>query len=72
MREIADGTYDCIVVDAELRDDGTSRVEIAITRGALKGETLSLRASQSRRDPIELLGLPATLIVRDGTPSITW
>ena len=72
MRDFPDGTYDCIVVDVENEKESSPRVTFAITSGAHKGETLALRASSLSRDSIELLGLPATIIVRDGAPTVRW
>ncbi|MCU1429113.1 MAG: hypothetical protein JWL83_3113 [Actinomycetia bacterium] len=45
--------------------------QLAITAGAHKGEVIELIASNfATRDPIELVGLPCTLVVDNGTPRI--
>lgn len=61
-----DGTYEALVFDAD--DDGT--VELTILAGEHKGEVVSLRSTDRVGDPIDLLGVPATIEVVDGTPSV--
>ena len=68
---IEDGTYDAIVVDAHDADRGSVRVELAVSSGSHKGEVVVLRGSFGERDTLGLLGLPVTLVVRDGVPSVT-
>ncbi len=71
MSPLADGSYDALVVDASAGDDGSIGVEITIVAGPAKGEVVSLRtADLGDTDPLELLGVPATLTVRDGAPSL--
>lgn len=72
MTDLPDGTYDCIVVDVEEFDDGTTRIDFTVTRGDRKGETLSLRARGLRSDAVSLLALPATIDVVDGAPRVSW
>jgi hypothetical protein len=66
---LADGSYDALVVDAET-DDGAVRVEVTIIAGAAKGEVVALRTEGVEGDPLDLLGIPATLTVADGRPSL--
>ncbi len=68
---IEDGTYDAMIVDAQDTDGGAVRVELALSSGSHKGELVVLRGSFGVRDALQLLGLPATLVVRDGVPSVT-
>ena len=71
MDHLADGTYDALVVDASAGDDGSIGVEITIVAGPAKGEVVALRTSDlGGTDPLDLLGVPATLTVRDGAPSL--
>jgi hypothetical protein len=71
VAHLADGTYDALVVDASRGDDGSIGVEITIVAGPAKGEVVSLRtADLGGTDPLDLLGVPATLTVRDGVPSL--
>jgi hypothetical protein len=65
-----DGTYDAFVVDAEATADGGTHLELTITTGEHKGEVLSLASSASMGDPIDLLGMPATITVAFGSPSV--
>jgi hypothetical protein len=75
MQPLDDGTYDAFIIDAEdERDDEKEirvmRLEITITSGARKGEVVAVRARGLTRDAIQLIGLPATLIVTDGMPNV--
>ena len=66
-----DGSYDAFVVDAETTDDGGTRLDLTITTGEHKGEVLSLASSTPMGDPIDLMGMPATITVAFGTPSVS-
>lgn len=71
-----DGTYDIIVVDAELIQDKTLdggnvvRLDLTILGGAHRGEIVSLRAAGLEVDEVTALGLPGTLTVREGEPLV--
>lgn len=67
---LADGTYDAFVVEAEERADGGSALELTITAGEHKGQMLALSSSASMGDPISLLGMPATVVVTNGSPTV--
>lgn len=74
-----DGTYDGIVVDAELEaghDDGDDiavvRLDVAILAGPHKGEVVAVRATGLAADPLDALGLPVTLTVVDGGPRVAF
>ena len=75
MSDLADGTYDVFVVDATeaTLDDGTAVVhlELAITAGERKGDVVPLAAANLGRSEIDLMGMPGTLTVADGAPTIT-
>jgi hypothetical protein len=45
-------------------------VELTIVAGAAKGEVVALRATGLPGDPLDLLGVPATITVRDGVPAV--
>lgn len=66
-----DGNYDAIVVDAEDRGDGVIAMEIAIASGPRRGEVVTVVATNMDVDAIDLLALPATLIVDGGEPRVT-
>src|SRR6476660_858465 len=60
-----DGTYDAFIIWAEQRDDGVA-LECTITSGELRGEVVNIVTSSFvARDPLSLVGLACTLIVRD-------
>lgn len=65
-----DGTYDAIVFDADTDDAGTVTVELSILAGERKGEVVSLQTVDWAGDPVDLLGIPATITVAGGTPSV--
>jgi hypothetical protein len=67
---LADGRYDALVVDAEAAEDGSVGIELTIVAGSAKGEVVALRASGLAGDPLDLLGIPATITVLDGVPSV--
>jgi len=77
MSLLPDGTYDVVVVDAELDDAGDLRVEVTISLGPQIGRIVALRKNHvvsadgrlDTADPLALLGLAGTLRVRDGVPS---
>lgn len=73
---LPDGTYDAIVVDAEELSGGPGagdrqevRVHLALLAGARKGDVVEVRGPRGA-DVLDLLGLPATLTVTDGVPSV--
>jgi hypothetical protein len=68
-----DGSYDALVVDAEVGDDGWCRVELTILGGAHKGQVVAVRTDGVADDrALDLLGIPATLEVTDGVPAVTF
>jgi hypothetical protein len=69
---ITDGVYDAFVVWAETRTDDDVALDLTITTGAHKGEVLSMRAANVERDPLDLVGLPCTLVVERGNPRVEW
>ncbi len=70
MHAMPDARYDVFIVDAETIDETTMRVELALVSGDDKGDVIAMRGPHLARDPIDLLGLPGTLIVRDGVPRL--
>jgi hypothetical protein len=77
MPPLPDDTYDVIVVDAAIDDDGELRLEVTVTLGPHIGRIVPLRNLhvETRRgvldttDPFSLLGIPGILRVRHGVPS---
>jgi hypothetical protein len=75
LNVLDDGRYDAFIVwaDAQLDDEHREQLafELTITSGVHKGEVVELRASNMQtRDPIDLVGLPCTLVVDNGVPRI--
>ena len=64
-----DGTYDAIIVDAERDEDGI-RLELTITAGPHKGEIVAVRASTVTMDPLDVLGIPARIVVTNNSPRV--
>ena len=69
MLVLPDDTYDAIVIDAEEDKDGV-RIELTITSGEHKGDVVAVRSDRGTFDPLDVLGVPARLIVTDGTPRV--
>jgi hypothetical protein len=69
---LEDGTYEALIVDATPDDsgDGSLHLEVTITTGVHKGEVVLLRGRFAGRDELDLLAVPATLVVSDGQPSL--
>ena len=71
--DIPDGNYDVFVIDAdEFGDpnDDCMEVSIAIVMGELKGTVLELKATHLGWQNADLIGMPGTLSVSDGNPSL--
>jgi hypothetical protein len=78
MSMLPDDTYDAFIIDARAHDgadDADARamqLDLTITSGAHKGDVVSVRATGIDRDEIALIGMPATLRVEGGTPTVTF
>lgn len=64
-----DGVYDAFVVDAE-SDGEALRLDLTILTGPMKGEVVTVRAVGLAVDELDCLGMPATLTIADGAPSV--
>jgi hypothetical protein len=68
---LPDGTYDVFVVDAETREpSGALHLDLTVLAGEHKGEVVSMRADGLAVDELAALGLPGTLTVAAGEPSL--
>lgn len=68
---LEDGAYDVFVVDAEATGPGdVLRLDLTVLSGAHKGEVVSMTATGLGVDEIDALGMPGTLTVSAGQPSI--
>jgi hypothetical protein len=65
--QLPDGHYDVLVVDATV-DGDEFVIELTILAGVHKGEVVSVRATGLDVDELDLLGMPGTLDVENGTP----
>jgi hypothetical protein len=65
MTTLSDGTYDAFILWAEQRDDNVA-LECTITSGEQRGAVVNIVTSSFvARDPLSLVGLACTLLVRD-------
>ncbi|MBA3283285.1 MAG: hypothetical protein H0U29_13760 [Acidimicrobiia bacterium] len=68
---LEDGIYEAIVVDA---DDGAEAgsvvLELAVAAGSHKGEIVTVTARGLHREALDLLAVPATIVVADGAPAV--
>ena len=71
-RVLPDGSYDALVVDVDDGASGALVVELTILAGEHKGEIVTVRAVGTGRDPLDVLGIPATLVVAGGQPVVTF
>ena len=67
---LPDGTYDVFVVDAAAAGPTALRLDVTILAGDQKGEVVSVRAEGLEVDELDALGLPGTLTVAGGEPSL--
>lgn len=66
---LPDGAYDVLVVDAEDAGDG-QRLDLTVVAGDHKGHVVTVTAPRPLGGAIDLLGLPATLTVSGGVPTV--
>ncbi|MEO7573108.1 MAG: hypothetical protein ABIX10_11810 [Acidimicrobiales bacterium] len=68
---LPDGTFDVFVVDAATDGrDGALRLELTILSGEHKGELVPMRVMGLGLDELDALGMPGTLTVQGGDPSL--
>ena len=70
VEPLPDGVYDVMIVDVAVEEHHPVRIDVVVTAGPHRGEVVSLRTSAMQRDPLGLLGLPASVTVTDGTPDL--
>jgi hypothetical protein len=71
MSPLDDGSYDAFIVWAEQRDNGVA-LELTITTGAHRGDVINIVTSTfASRDPLDLVGLPCTLVVNGDEICVT-
>jgi hypothetical protein len=67
---LPDGRYDAFVIDATA-EGAAMHLELTVVAGDHKGEVVTVAAAGLGRDEIDLVGLPATLVVAGGIPAVT-
>lgn len=60
---LPDGEHDALVFDADAHPDGGVAVELTLLTGEHKGAVVSVASEDWDGDPLDLLGIPATLTV---------
>ncbi len=81
MSLLPDGEHDAFVIDATAHTvagadttvEGSGRLwvlELTIVSGPHKGEVVTVHASQLDGDEFDLMGMPASLTVIDGNPTV--
>jgi hypothetical protein len=66
---LPDGSYDAFVVDVSV-DGEHATLELTILAGEHKGAIVTVAARGLGRSDIDLLGMPATLTVENGVPTV--
>lgn len=67
-----DGTYDVFVVDSKGVGPGDALgLELTVLAGDHKGEMVAMRVEGLGLDEVDVLGLPGTLVVHQGQPTVT-
>ena len=67
---LPDGTFDVFVVDAAADGPDGLRLEVTILAGEQKGEIVSVHGNGLGIDELDALGLPGTLTVEGGEPTL--
>jgi hypothetical protein len=70
---LPDGDHDVFIIDASPVDDappGTWVLDMTVVAGAYKGEVVSVRATNLSGAEFDLIGMPGTLSVDAGRPSV--
>jgi len=70
---LPDGVYDVFVIDADdlpTADGTTTALDLTVTSGEHRGGTMALTTPTRIGRPTDLIGMPATLTVQDGVPSV--
>ena len=68
---LPDGSYDVVVIDAEEGPEpGSVALELTLLDGEHKGDLVRVTATGIDRDPLDLLAVPATLVVSGGSPRV--
>jgi hypothetical protein len=73
--KLPDGSHDAFLMDVHTGTDDLGRplqrLELAVVAGECKGLVVSVLTGEPLGDEIELIGMPATITVEDGEPTVT-
>ena len=72
MTLLTDGRYDVVVVDARDISETVVHLELTIASGEHRGLVVEMTAHHLARASVDVLGAPATLVVKDGAPRVEW
>jgi hypothetical protein len=67
---LPDGSYDAFVVDVE-EDGDDQRLQLTIVVGEHKGLLVTVATRSPLGSFVDLIGMPATITVTGGEPSVT-
>lgn len=70
---LPDGTYDVFVLSADdlpVEDGRSTSLDLTVVSGMHRGGTMALTAPGWLGEPVELIGMPATLTITDGCPTV--
>lgn len=67
---IADGEYPAFVVDVDEVDGVVGALELTIVTGPHKGDVVRVAAQGLTGSFVDLVGMPATITVAGGVPSV--
>lgn len=72
---LPDGVHDAFLMDVHTDTDDLGRpmqrLDLTVVAGEFKGLVVTIVTGQPLGDEIELIGMPATITVADGEPSVT-
>jgi hypothetical protein len=68
---LPDGQYEVFVIDCDEPDGDRRSMDLTIVSGAHKGEVLTIVAVGLEGDFTELIGMPGTVVVTEGRPTLT-
>lgn len=68
---LPDGVYDAFIIDVRDAGGDTQELEVTIVAGEFKGLVAHVVSSTALGDEIDLIGLPATVAITDGRPTLT-
>lgn len=70
MTPLPDGSYEALVLDVGEAEGGGARYDLTLLRGEHKGAVVTVTSPGGDPDDLSPLGIGATLVVRDGQPSV--